>query len=301
MAPEQALGMPENVDARTDVWAAGATLFTMLSACLVHSGDNARQIMIRAATEPARSLESIMPDVPVAVAALVSRALAFERAQRWPSAAAMRDAVLETYRELFGSEPVRSDVAALVQRTSASVGSQPTQPHPVTVSHEPGRRSSGVAPKAPSADPRALQDTASTPVSTLRPVATRKTRWLPLALLSGAAVLTIGALIAPGHRVTRTPVSAPTAALSTAELPRAAVAPSRPSTTTTAAAPPVSPAAASGEVVPEARPQPTKPASVAASTRKAPRLVPSAAVAAASGARVSAISGPENPLKLELQ
>jgi eukaryotic-like serine/threonine-protein kinase len=301
MAPELALGMPENVDARTDVWAVGATLFTMLSACLVHSGGNARQIMIRAATEPARSLESIMPDLPVAVAALVSRALAFDRGQRWPSAAAMRDAVLETYRDLFGSEPVRSDVAALVQRTSATVGTQPTQPHPFTVPHEPGRRSSGLTPKPHSADLRALQDTASTPVSTLRPVATRKTRWLPLALLSGAAVLATGALIARGQRVARTPVSAPTAAVNTAEVPRAAVAPSQPSTTTPAATLPVSPAAASGDVVPEAHPQPTKPARVAASTRKAPRLVPSATAAAASAAPVSASPRPENPLKLELQ
>jgi len=300
MAPEQALGMPENVDARTDVWAAGATLFTMLSACLVHSGENSRQVMIRAATQPARSLDSVMPDIPVAVAALVARALAFQREQRWPSAAAMRDAVLETYRELYGSEPVRSDVAALVERTSVSVGTQPTQPHPFTPPHEPARRSSGVAPKTPAADPRALQDTASTPVSTLRPVPSRKTRWLTLAL-SGAAVLLVGALLAPGQRVARTPDSAPTTGASTAEVPRDAVAPSQPSTTAPAAAAPVSPAAASGGVVPKAQPQPTKLASVAAGSRQAPRLVASATAAPSAAPPLSASAGQENPLKLELQ
>jgi serine/threonine protein kinase len=58
MAPEQAMAKTDEIDAQTDVWSAGATLFTLASGRLVHEADNAQQIMIRAATTPAPSLAS---------------------------------------------------------------------------------------------------------------------------------------------------------------------------------------------------------------------------------------------------
>ena len=103
MAPEQALAQGDEIDPRTDVWAAGATLFTVLSGQFVHDGDNARQMMIKAATMPARSLADVAPGTPAVVVDLVAKALAFERSARWDSAVAMREAVAEIHRELFGA------------------------------------------------------------------------------------------------------------------------------------------------------------------------------------------------------
>ena len=109
MAPEQALALASEIDARTDLWAVGATLFTMLSGSLVHPGDNARQVMVRAATEPARSLENVAPDLPAAVIEWVNKALEFDKTARWESAALMRDAARGMQQEYFaGAEDRRS-------------------------------------------------------------------------------------------------------------------------------------------------------------------------------------------------
>jgi serine/threonine protein kinase len=54
MAPEQALGKSAEIDAQTDLWAVGATLFTLLSGQLVHEGETPSHLMILAATTPAR-------------------------------------------------------------------------------------------------------------------------------------------------------------------------------------------------------------------------------------------------------
>jgi len=102
MAPEQARGDVSNIDLRTDIWAAGATLFTALSGQLVHEGENARQVMLRAATIPARSLSNVMPDAPSSVVRLLTKALEFEKDSRWPTAAAMRDAIVSVHVEMFG-------------------------------------------------------------------------------------------------------------------------------------------------------------------------------------------------------
>ena len=102
MAPEQARGDVKKVDSRTDIWAAGATLFMALSGCLVHEGANARQVMVLAATVPARSLASVVPDAPSAVVELLAKALEYDMDARWHSAAAMRDAIAAAHESLFG-------------------------------------------------------------------------------------------------------------------------------------------------------------------------------------------------------
>jgi serine/threonine protein kinase len=129
MAPEQALAQGSEVDARTDVWAAGAMLFTMISGQYVHEGDNGRQMLIRAATVPARSLASVSPATPVAIVDVVARALAFERNSRWESAAAMGDAIVHIERESFG-DSVHHDLATLFETGLLDSGGAPTEPGP---------------------------------------------------------------------------------------------------------------------------------------------------------------------------
>jgi eukaryotic-like serine/threonine-protein kinase len=93
MAPEQALGRTREVDAQTDIWAVGATLFTLASGREVHQAPALEETLVLAATQAAPSLSSVLEAAPPAFVAVVDRALAREKSARWPSAAAMRAAL----------------------------------------------------------------------------------------------------------------------------------------------------------------------------------------------------------------
>jgi serine/threonine-protein kinase len=93
MAPEQAMARWNEVDGRTDLWAVGATMFTLLSGTYVHEAPTAQEQVIRAATAPARSLAVAAPSMPPRVVSIVDRALEFDRAKRWPDARSMQLAV----------------------------------------------------------------------------------------------------------------------------------------------------------------------------------------------------------------
>lgn len=97
MAPEQAQGRTRELDARTDIWAAGATLFALLSGALVHEGDTPEVIMARAATLEPRPLISVMPGFDPGLCGVIDRALAFNSPERWGTAAQMREALTEAY------------------------------------------------------------------------------------------------------------------------------------------------------------------------------------------------------------
>ncbi len=94
MAPEQAGGRVREVDARTDVWSAGALLFSLVTGRHVHVARSAPEQMLFAATHDAPRLRSIVPSAEPELAEVVDRALRRDRDERWPSAGAMRRALL---------------------------------------------------------------------------------------------------------------------------------------------------------------------------------------------------------------
>ncbi len=59
MAPEQARGLWDQVDARSDLWAVGATMFSLLTGSEVHTGRTGNEVLIAAATKPAPPLASV--------------------------------------------------------------------------------------------------------------------------------------------------------------------------------------------------------------------------------------------------
>jgi eukaryotic-like serine/threonine-protein kinase len=107
MAPEQARGDWDNVGVQTDLWAVGATMFTLLTGRTVHDElDNISQ-MRAVISRAAPSVMTYAPRLPRAVADLVDHALNFHARSRWPDARMMRLALHAAYRATQG--PTSSD------------------------------------------------------------------------------------------------------------------------------------------------------------------------------------------------
>jgi serine/threonine protein kinase len=130
MAPEQAKGQTKDVDGRTDLWAVGATMFSLISGKLVHEAESATMLLLRAGTTSARSLRSVDEEVPAPIVRVVDKALAFDKPARWADAATMRDALKEACIEALGEPPSRDKLAEFVAALNAGAVRSTSAPPP---------------------------------------------------------------------------------------------------------------------------------------------------------------------------
>jgi eukaryotic-like serine/threonine-protein kinase len=121
MAPEQAMGKASEIDALTDIWAAGAVLFTLASGRFVHEGETAQQIVFQTGTTPATSLADAWPGAPREMVQLVDHALAFDKSARWPTAGAMQRGVAAVAAATTGSGPSRHALLRLLSDMAMGV------------------------------------------------------------------------------------------------------------------------------------------------------------------------------------
>jgi serine/threonine protein kinase len=154
MAPEQVLAKTREIDAQSDLWAVGATAFTLLSGHFVHDAETPEEMMVLAASRPARSLATVAPDLPSPLVSVVDRALMLDKKERWRDARAMQAAVANAYRRasaerMAGAEPLDEEEAEdktvimpaadlpdaatePLPQTSSATATLPTGPLPVT-------------------------------------------------------------------------------------------------------------------------------------------------------------------------
>jgi serine/threonine protein kinase len=99
MPPEQALGRWEALDGRSDLWSLGATMYLALSGQPVRESGSVTEQLLGAMTRPVPSLGEVA-DLPRSVVAVVDRALAFDREDRFPDARSMQLAVRALLSEL---------------------------------------------------------------------------------------------------------------------------------------------------------------------------------------------------------
>lgn len=102
MPPEQASARWDEVDARSDLWALGASMFTMLTGRYVHEGGTVNESLVLAVTQKAPPIEQVERSVPPQVSEIVNRALQRNKNDRFASAEEMQLAVRRAYRELQG-------------------------------------------------------------------------------------------------------------------------------------------------------------------------------------------------------
>jgi serine/threonine protein kinase len=95
LAPEQLAGGP--ADHRTDLFAAGALLFEMLTCAKPFFGASVDEIVVQMATQRSEDVCALNPEVPRALRSIIDTALAYDPSQRFATASefstALSDAV----------------------------------------------------------------------------------------------------------------------------------------------------------------------------------------------------------------
>ncbi|MGK3991975.1 protein kinase domain-containing protein [Sorangium sp. So ce1024] len=135
MPPEQAKGQWDKVDARTDLWAVGSTMFQLLSGRYVHQAETLPLLLLAAMTQPAPPVASVLPSLPPPVAGVIDAALAFEPDRRWPNARAMQRALRQA-RSVAGLDGGPGSFA-----DPARGSAHPDIARALTAQSEPGRMS----------------------------------------------------------------------------------------------------------------------------------------------------------------
>jgi serine/threonine protein kinase len=161
MAPEQARGRWNEVDAQSDLWAVGAVMFAALSGHHVHEAPTVNEQLLAAMTVPARPIRELVADVPEPVAAIVDKALAFAKDARWPDARSLQQAVRAAYETVAGRPldqaprlSIRPPPAASINQNDATIDAdaaeailqRATTARPVTtpLASTAGRRTLGI-------------------------------------------------------------------------------------------------------------------------------------------------------------
>jgi serine/threonine-protein kinase len=149
MSPEQAMGEQE-LDGRSDQYALGVVGYQLLTGVLPFQASGATAMLMKHVGEAPRPVRERAPAVPPALAAAIERALAKRAEDRWPTAAAFRDAV-----RAAATGPAAAAAAIGAGPTDGPRSRVPALPPPGTIAAggAPAPRPWPVAPPQPPAPP----------------------------------------------------------------------------------------------------------------------------------------------------
>ena len=113
MAPEQASGLLDQIDQRTDVYGLGAVLYEILSGSPPFDGKFTTEILRRVKEEPPRPLGELNPKIDAALQAICLKALSKRKEQRYASATEMAQDV----QRYLADQPVHAYPDPWTRRT----------------------------------------------------------------------------------------------------------------------------------------------------------------------------------------
>jgi serine/threonine-protein kinase len=158
MAPEQCEGL--TIDRRCDIYSFGVVLWELFTGKRLHSGGNEPQVLVKIMTQDPPAPSTKRPDIPAALDAIVLRALARNRDNRYPTMQALLmdlDRFMSESGTVISSRTLSTmlvDVFA-EERPTVAMATTPTPPEmmgraPSEMGRAPSEMSAAVHSPAPS-------------------------------------------------------------------------------------------------------------------------------------------------------
>jgi serine/threonine-protein kinase len=228
MSPEQ-LRAARDVDARSDIWSLGVTLYELLSGVQPFVGPTLTALTLKIVGEPHASLTNVQP----ALAAIVDRCLAKDRPDRYANVAQLADALAPLFPNgRLAAEMVAGSLLQPVAPTllgvdsSSALGVQATEypaaRGPGSAGHRRVASSGSASYPAGRSGPAGYR--AATPASTTdltagesapmrRPAKRRRAAWIVVGAMMAGAIVTTGVVLSQRSTTSAAPVAPGAAAV----------------------------------------------------------------------------------------